>query len=136
MEQPSTASTPPRPTVLVADDDPALRRALASMLRSAGYRPLEAEDGWRALELLHQHDVDLVITDIDMPRIDGFELLLAMAAQFPHVPAIVLTGMGVTASERLLALRPGLRIFIKPLNPDALLCAVSDAISPPEQRVE
>ncbi len=128
MVQPTTASAPPRPTVLVADDDPALRRALAGILQSEGHHPLEAEDGWRALEILRLRHVDLVITDLDMPGIDGIQLLLAMSVQFPQVPAIVLTGIANPSSLRLPAQLQGVRVFAKPPDPEALLAEVSNAI--------
>jgi CheY-like chemotaxis protein len=68
-------------TVLVVEDDPALRALMARTLSTKGYRALEASDGIEALELLAADpDIELVVTDIVMPRMNGVELAQQLAA--------------------------------------------------------
>jgi signal transduction histidine kinase/DNA-binding NarL/FixJ family response regulator len=62
-------------TILVAEDDPEIRELLVLLLRSHDYELLEASDGMEAYELLHQRKPDLLITDVVMPRMDGYELV-------------------------------------------------------------
>jgi signal transduction histidine kinase/DNA-binding NarL/FixJ family response regulator len=65
-------------TILVAEDDPEVRELLVLLLRSHDYELLEARDGMEAFELLHQRKPDLLITDVVMPRMDGYELVRRM----------------------------------------------------------
>lgn len=81
-------------TVLIADDEPSMRRILARQLGRAGYRVLQAEHGRDALDLLaaHDGDVDLAILDVTMPVMGGVATLRAMQEQFPHVKAVLMSG--------------------------------------------
>ncbi|MFN9917724.1 MAG: response regulator, partial [Pirellulaceae bacterium] len=62
----------PKPTLLVVDDEPAVRRVLVMRLQLAGYRVVCAEDGEQALELFHSEQPDLVVLDVMLPKLDGF----------------------------------------------------------------
>jgi two-component system sensor histidine kinase/response regulator len=64
--------------LLIVDDDPDARRLIGLVLRRAGHEPLYAEDGFRALELMEREQPDLVILDLMLPGMDGFEVLEAM----------------------------------------------------------
>ena len=79
--------------ILVADDEPNLRRVLGAILVREGYEVLQAGDGEEALALAEE-GVDVVITDLRMPRIDGMEVLRRMVALFPDVPVIMITAHG------------------------------------------
>lgn len=81
-----------QPRLLVVDDDEAIRELLSAMLTEKGYETAAAEDGLQALELLPQFRPDLVVTDLRMPRMSGFELLKIVREQFPRVPVIVVSG--------------------------------------------
>lgn len=83
-----------KPFVLVVDDDPALRTLLVRRLTQLGFEPVDAEDGERALELARQRRPDLVLTDLNMPRLNGLGLLKALKgdAATRDVPVIVLSG--------------------------------------------
>ncbi|MEY4358980.1 MAG: hypothetical protein RLZZ631_466, partial [Cyanobacteriota bacterium] len=61
-----------RATLLVVDDEPAVRRVLVMRLQLAGYRVVCAEDGEQALTLFHQEQPDLVVLDVMLPKLDGF----------------------------------------------------------------
>src|SRR5687767_12851725 len=89
--------------VLVADDEPNLRRVLSAQLVRDGFEVHTAEDGEGALKILSEHHIDLVITDLRMPKLDGMELLKRCVADYPEVPVIMITAHGTvnTAVEAL-----------------------------------
>jgi DNA-binding NtrC family response regulator len=87
-----SASTPAR--ILVVDDDPRERLELAKIVTSLGYIPETAADGEEALEKLGSTPVDVIVTDLMMPRLDGFRLLKTLLERGDHTPAVVLTGFG------------------------------------------
>ncbi|SER70842.1 two-component system, chemotaxis family, response regulator CheY [Tranquillimonas rosea] len=68
-------------TVLVADDSPSVRRMIVLTLRGAGYAAIEAENGQEALDVATTHSVDAVITDQNMPRLDGLGFARAFRAR-------------------------------------------------------
>lgn len=78
--------------LLVVDDEISIREVTSAMLAEQGYEVLTAEDGQQALELLPQFRPDLVITDLRMPRLSGFELLEIMRERFPGLPVIAVSG--------------------------------------------
>ena len=86
-----TDPSPPR-TILVVDDEPAVRRALAVVLEGAGYTVHPAENGRAALELLQEKPIDLVLSDHHMPEMSGIDLLKLVRVRHPHVVRILLTG--------------------------------------------
>lgn len=80
------------PTILLADDDPSIIKLLSIITGSMGYRYLIAEDGARALELLNDHQVSLLISDIEMPRLNGLALLKEVRRHFPGTNVLIMTG--------------------------------------------
>jgi len=78
--------------LLIVDDDPRVRRALRRMLEQAEHVVVEGATVGQGLSALEDHDVDLVITDMEMPEGGGLELLRQLPEVSPYVPAIVLTG--------------------------------------------
>lgn len=81
-------------TVLVVDDMLELRQELAYLLEDTGYKVLQAENGKIALVILQLNPVDLMITDIFMPEMDGIELLLKVKQSFADLPIILISGGG------------------------------------------
>lgn len=81
--------------VLIVDDEHALRITLAANLELAGAITVEASDGPEALRLLSTHEVDLVITDFQMPGMNGLELLRAMRARSIEIPVIMMTAFAL-----------------------------------------
>lgn len=113
--------------ILVADDEPNLRRVLEAQLRRDGFDVIGVEDGHQALEALGEHHVDLVITDLKMPRLDGMEVLKHLAAEYPRVPVIMITAHG-TVDTAVEALKLGAFDYItKPFDRDELRGAVMKA---------
>ena len=84
-------------TILVVDDEPGVRDMLCDALSIAGYKPISAKDGFAAHLLLRDLKVDLIITDINMPNMDGYELLERLRALGNNTPAILLTARGERA---------------------------------------
>src|SRR5215831_2826109 len=84
------------PRILIADDEVNLRRVLGAILEREGYEVLAAADGEEALQLLsaEEGDVQTVITDLKMPRLDGMGLLRKVSSDWPDVPVIMITAHG------------------------------------------
>lgn len=84
----------PRPTILLAEDDRALRRYLEVVLRRAGYEVLPAADGLEAMKTLLSHTVDAVVTDALMPHLSGQELcrFLRQHPRLKETPVVLLSG--------------------------------------------
>ncbi|MGZ8975773.1 sigma-54-dependent transcriptional regulator [Methylomagnum sp.] len=114
--------------VLVADDEPNARRMLQILLSGLGYEVLTAGDGKEALGLIDDHAVDLVVTDLNMPELDGLELLTALRAAGNTVPVIVVTAYG-TVESAVAAMKQGAFDFlIRPLDVDQVELVVRRAL--------
>jgi response regulator RpfG family c-di-GMP phosphodiesterase len=82
-----------RPYCLIVDDEPRLRQVLMHLMRNDGFDCLEATNGEDALALLEQHPVNLVLSDLRMPRMDGLELLRQTRARWPDVAVVMITAV-------------------------------------------
>src|SRR4051794_2363727 len=80
--------------VLIVDDDARQRSILAEMVESLGFTAITAVDGQEALDLTAERPVDVILTDLIMPQVDGFELLRSLEERGDRTPTIVLTGFG------------------------------------------
>ena len=89
--------------VLIVDDEPAVLFALSEALadRRRGVKVATAANGQEAVAILESEKVDLVVTDLRMPEMDGFELLAWLRRGFPHLPVIVMTAFGAETAARL-----------------------------------
>lgn len=89
-------------TVLIADDEKLFLSSLKEGLLAFAdeFSVITAANGRRALEKLNEHDVDLVVTDLKMPEMDGFQLLAHMVKDFPHIPVVVMTAFGTPDIEK------------------------------------
>ena len=116
-------------TILVADDEKNIREGLREALALDGYEVLTAADGQEAQEIVTRGDVDLLITDLKMPRLSGEDLLKNVASQFPTLPVIILTGHG-TIESAVQAMHDGAYDFLtKPVNLDRLSLLAKRALS-------
>jgi two-component system chemotaxis response regulator CheY len=81
--------------VLIADDSPSVRKFVTFALKMKGYKVIAACDGMDALEKIPQEDFDLIITDLNMPNVDGFELIQTIRSNdsYKQIPIIILTSM-------------------------------------------
>ncbi len=115
-------------TVLVVDDDESLRRIVEYNLSEEGYRVLVAPDGAAGLRAFQEASVDLVVTDVRMPDMDGVELLTRIKTMQPEVPVIMLTAHG-TINSAVEAMKVGAFDYLtKPFNRDQLKAAVRKAM--------
>ncbi|MCL2191895.1 MAG: sigma-54 dependent transcriptional regulator [Treponema sp.] len=114
--------------ILVADDEKNIREGLAASLEMDGYKTVCAADGNEAWKLFGKGDIDLVITDLRMPGIDGGELMRRILAETPGFPVIILTGHG-TVENAVSAMREGAWDFLtKPVNLGRLSMLVKRAL--------
>jgi DNA-binding NtrC family response regulator len=107
--------------VLVVDDDARQREGLGEMVASLGFEAVTASDGREALDLHAENPADLILTDLIMPRMDGFELLRTLEEQGDRTPTIVLTGFG--SIEKAISVVHDLKAFWfleKPIQPGIL----------------
>jgi DNA-binding NtrC family response regulator len=119
-------------TILVIDDDASIRRSLRRILELHGHQVREADNGSAALDLEARGDLDLVITDIYMPEMDGIEFLIRFRDLYPRTPVIAISGGGYAPKEFVLkdATLIGARATIsKPLTVDGVLDAVQLALN-------
>ncbi len=115
-------------TILVVEDDASLSEALRDTLQIAGYEVCTAENGLLALRQLEDEAVDLIISDINMPKMDGHSLLKKVRAQFPDIPMILMTAYG-TIQQAVDAMRDGaVDYMVKPFEAEVLVNMVGQYI--------
>lgn len=119
----------PTVTVLVVDDEPVLRRLASRIFGGQGYTVMLAADGLAGLALFDQHrgTIDVVVTDLHMPRLGGNELAWRLRQLEPELPIIVLSGSGRDENDAVLP--PGCRVLQKPVTGDLLVEAVETALA-------
>jgi CheY-like chemotaxis protein len=117
-------------TVLVVDDDARVRVAVAHAVALEGYPTVIATDGAEALRCLDRIDPWLVITDFQMRRMDGVELVVALRHRLPDLPAVIMTGN----SEAEVLIRWIRAVYLpKPFSTDELLRAIGAATRTPHE---
>jgi len=127
------AATESARRVLLVDDSISVRRFVGHMLERAGFRVLTANDGVEALEQLGETKVDIVITDLEMPRVNGYELIedLRRRPTTRHLPVVVLT---TRAGEKHLSLarRLGVEHYVsKPVDEQTFVRLIASLAGPP-----
>src|SRR3954470_14530535 len=112
----------PRSRVLVVDDDPGLRSLLVSVLEAAGLDVVEADDGGRAVAAVNESRPGLVILDVDLPGLSGYEVCHQLRAKFATLPILLLSGERVESYDRVAGLLLGADDFMqKPFAIDEFL---------------
>jgi len=114
-------------SILVIDDSKTIRNLLSYILRSRGYEVERAPDGLVALEMIFTGSFDLVITDINMPRMDGLKLIRSIREEqsYRFLPIIVLTTES-KEEDRRLGIKAGANIYlVKPSDPETLVANVN-----------
>ena len=111
-------------TVLVVEDDPAIRELVADLLLDEGYAVLQAEDGRQAIRLAHEHAPSVIMVDQMLPGLTGLEVLEQLHAQRTtrHIPVILVSGL----PQSLAADHRADRVLAKPFDIDALLAHVEN----------
>jgi len=113
-----------RSVILVIEDDPAIRRGLVDALRFAGYEVRDAQDGRTGLELALETNADLVLLDVMLPGMTGFEVLTELRTALPTLPVIMVTARGAE-EDRIRGLKEGADDYVtKPFSALELLARV------------
>jgi len=116
-------------TILIVDDEKNYPRILGAVLEEEGFEILTANSGKEALELLEVSDVDLVLTDMKMPSMDGIDLLERIKTREPDLPVIMMTAHG-TVDKAVEAMQKGAYSYIlKPFDNERLILYVNKAIA-------
>jgi len=116
--------------LLLVDDEPGLRQAVQEYLQESGFSVTVAGNATDAWGLLQQETPDLVISDIMMPQVDGYEFLKQLRAdsRFTNLPVVFLTARGMT-SDRILGYQAGCDAYLaKPFDPDELVALVENLL--------
>jgi DNA-binding NtrC family response regulator len=119
---------PERKQILIVDDEPNLRKILSAQLTRDGYDVLTAEDGEQGLQALREHHIDLVITDLRMPKVDGMTLLREALREDRELPVVMITAHG-TVDTAVEALKLGAFDYLtKPFDKENVRQTVAKAL--------
>ena len=113
-------------TIMTVDDSPSLRQMVSVVLRGGGYEVVEAVDGLDALSKLNGQEMHLILTDINMPKMDGLEFTRKLRArpQYKFVPIVLLTTESHPEKKQEGKAAGATAWIVKPFNPDQLLAVV------------
>ena len=130
VRQVRSLTGPPARRVLVMDDDYHVRPTLARLLRRGGFQVSEAGDGRTGLDVIARDPPNLVLLDVRMPDINGYELLRRLKQHYPHIPVVVLTAGEPDGESRRHALELGaVRYLEKPIASEDLLFEIEQLFS-------
>jgi two-component system chemotaxis response regulator CheY len=116
--------------VLTVDDSTSMRQMVAFTLKSAGFDVMEASDGVEALEIAKQNKFDLVVTDVNMPNMDGISLIRELRAldDYKFIPMLMLTTESASDKKSEGKAAGATGWIVKPFNPDQLLATIKRVI--------
>ena len=119
------------PSVLYAEDEILIAETLADILGDLGFQVHRTADGLEALEASSVQDFDILLTDIDMPRMNGVELIRSLRQNVPGIPVVIITGRPPDGGLRGLGdLGPGPTLMLaKPVRVDDICSALRKAIA-------
>lgn len=103
-------------TILIIDDETMVRRSIAAYLEDSGFQVVEAANGHEGLDLLARVAVDLVVTDLRMPGMDGLDIIDRLQVRSPQTPVIVVTGTADVTATDSVCRRGAVACFFKPIN--------------------
>ena len=111
--------------ILIAEDDTQLRQMFCRVLQRSGFTPILAADGQEALEILEREVVDLIVSDIMMPRVDGYELVQALRESGIQIPVLM-----ITAKDRFQDMQMGFLsgtddFMVKPVNVNEMVLRIN-----------
>ncbi|HIK20466.1 MAG TPA: response regulator transcription factor [Synechococcus sp. M44_DOE_062] len=128
--KPETAAAAAPARILLVDDEPGLREAVQAYLEDSGFEVIPAANAQQALQLLSTTQPQLIISDIMMPGMDGYQFLaqLRQLEPYSHLPVVFLTAKGMTA-DRIQGYRAGVDAYLpKPFDPEELVAIVSNLL--------
>jgi two-component system, chemotaxis family, chemotaxis protein CheY len=116
--------------VLAVDDSVTMRQMISVTLKSAGFEVVQASCGQEALQLAKTQKVDLVLTDINMPNMDGFSLIRALRAdaRYRFTPILTLTTESAVEMKQKGKAAGATGWIVKPFNPDQLIAVLKRVI--------
>ncbi len=119
-------------TIITVDDAATMRKMISFTLKGAGHEVIEAADGVEALKTLQTRAVDLVITDVNMPNMDGITLTRSLRAlpQFARTPVLLLTTESAPEKKAEGKAAGATGWIVKPFQQDQLLAIVAKVLSP------
>ena len=115
--------------ILVVDDNPNIRKLIRLILENDRYDVIEAEDGQDAIDLLRSVGIDAIITDLNMPKVDGYEVIAYCKREYPKIPLIVLTGIADLELATSFMRQGVTDYLVKPINAKELTVSVANAIA-------
>ena len=116
-------------TILIVDDEVNIRNGLVQAVEMEGYEGIPAADGEEAWNIINSREIDMVITDLRMPGLDGSSLLKKIYSSYPTLPVVVLTGHG-TIEDAVTAMQNGAVDFLtKPVNLNHLFVLIKKSLS-------
>lgn len=120
---------------LIIDDDPAVTRFLSTYLRQKGHTCATLTDGFQTAAWFELQDCEVVVVDLNMPKIDGISLISFLRERQPNLPIIVFTGVGYEEEKMHGALRAGANGYVsKNLPIEQLYCVLSRVLATCRQR--
>ncbi|MGB9562093.1 MAG: response regulator [bacterium] len=121
-----------KPKILVVDDQESILELLKAILERENFEVFLAANGFDALDIIAHNEIDLVITDVSMPELDGFTLLQIIKNRYPNLPVIVMTGYyDIYTKEE--AIKYGASRFLpKPFRPEEVLKIISNELGVPQ----
>lgn len=123
--------------VLVADDEPALRKLLKTNMELEGYETIEASNGAEVLECVERDNPDIILLDIMMPVMDGWEVMTALASNPEYEQKVILVSAKASDDAQLQGWELGADEYItKPFDLDALLARVREVAARTEAESE
>ena len=113
--------------ILIAEDEVMIRNLVRHILQAEGHEILAAADGYEALELSRRYagNIDLLITDVKMPRMDGLELIEKLVKERPNIRVMVMSGH---VAEEVRGKQPGFAFLQKPFPPRVFLTKVKEVL--------
>lgn len=132
-EQATERARTPLATILVVDDEPDIRLLVRFTLGLDGHEVVEARDGAEALEVIGRHRPDLVVLDVMMPEVSGWETLEQIKADrdahVREIPVVMLTALNSPLDRAKGGIEGAVRFLAKPITPDELRATVADALA-------
>lgn len=120
---------------LIIDDDPTITNFLVTYLKQKGHTCESLTDGFQTAQWLEQHDCEVVVVDLKMPKVDGIALIGFLRERNPRLPIIVFTGAGYDEERMNAALRSGANGYVsKNLPIEQLYCVLSRVLATTQQR--
>jgi CheY-like chemotaxis protein len=119
--------------ILLVEDEAITRNAFADALRNESHEVIQAADGDQALFLLCKYHVDLIITDVVMPRLNGFDLIGKIRAVCPDVPILIISAYASQYSEKIPDKKA--KFLKKPIDPPEFIAAVQRLLPTPRSKI-